>query len=235
MSDMIESTDKKVAGKPTKSAWREWIESMLVIGVFAVVIRSFVIAPFVIPSSSMVPTLLVGDYLFVSRFNYGLRIPFTDIQLLASKAARGDVVVFDYPEDRSKDYIKRVVGVPGDTIAYQDNVLYVNGQKMPLKADGMYTYFMGDNSSDVSGKYTEKLFDVEHSVLRKSYSIKDGQWEVPEGYYFMMGDNRNNSRDSRFWGFVPQSYLVGKAVVIWWSWDSAAGSIRWDRLGTLLH
>jgi len=229
------SEKKKSTEAAAKPVWREWIESMLVIGLFAVVIRSFVIAPFVIPSSSMVPTLLVGDYLFVSRFNYGLRIPFTDIQFLASQATRGDVVVFDYPEDRSKDYIKRVVGVPGDKIVYEDNMLYVNGQKMPLKEEGMYTYFLGDNSSDVSAKYTEKLFDIEHSVLRKSFSIRDGEWVVPEGYYFMMGDNRNNSRDSRFWGFVPQSYLVGKAVVIWWSWDSAASGVRWDRLGTLLH
>jgi len=235
MSETMPSLEKEMQDKPSKPVWREWIESMLVIGLFAIVIRSFVIAPFVIPSSSMVPTLLVGDYLFVSRYNYGLRIPFTDIQLMASQASRGDIAVFDYPEDRSKDYIKRIVGVAGDKIDYIDNVLYVNGKKMPLKADGMYTYVMGDKSSDVSGLYTEKLFDVEHKVLRKSYSIRDGSWVVPEGHYFMMGDNRNNSRDSRFWGFVPQEYLVGKAVVIWWSWDAATSTIRWDRLGNLLH
>ena len=235
MSETMQALEKGMQDKPVKPAWREWIESMLVIGLFAVVIRSFIIAPFVIPSSSMVPTLLVGDYLFVSRYNYGLRIPFTDIQFLASPAKRGDIAVFDYPEDRSKDYIKRIVGIPGDKIEYIENSLYINGKKMPLKADGMFTYFMGDKSSDVSGKYIEKLFDVEHSVLRKSYSIRDGSWVVPEGHYFMMGDNRNNSRDSRFWGFVPQEYLVGKAVVIWWSWDAASGSIRWDRLGKLLH
>ncbi len=229
MKDLADTTTAK------KPAWREWIESMLVIGLFAIVIRSFVIAPFVIPSSSMVPTLLVGDYLFVSRYDYGFRIPFTDIQLLASEAQRGDIAVFDYPEDRSKDYIKRIVGIPGDTIVYKDNVLYVNGEKMPLEAVGPYTYFMGNKSSDVSQEYKEQLFGVEHSVLRKSYSIRDGQWVVPEGHYFMMGDNRNNSRDSRFWGFVPQEYLVGKAVVVWWSWNSAASHIRWDRLGNLLH
>jgi signal peptidase I len=235
MSETMQSLEKGMSDKPVKPVWREWIESMLVIGLFAVVVRSFVVAPFVIPSSSMVPTLLVGDYLFVSRYNYGLRIPFTDIQLMASEAKRGDIAVFDYPEDRSKDYIKRIVGIPGDKIVYIDNILYVNGKKMPLKQDGMYTYFMGNKSSDVSGLYTENLSGVEHNVLRKSYSIRDGSWVVPAGHYFMLGDNRNNSRDSRFWGFVPQEYLVGKAVVIWWSWDAVASTIRWDRLGTLLH
>ena len=235
MSVSMKDLEANIAEKSGKPAWREWLESIIVIVLFAVVIRSFIVAPFKIPSSSMVPTLEVGDYLFVSRYNYGFRIPFTDIQFLASQANRGDVVVFDYPEDRSKDYIKRVVGIAGDTIEYIDNVLYINGQKMPLEDKGMYTYFLGDNSSDVSGLYTEQLFDVKHEVLRKSYSIRDGKWVVPAGHYFMMGDNRNNSRDSRFWGFVPQEYLVGKAVVVWWSWNSALSSVRWERLGKLIH
>ncbi len=233
MSETMKDLEATTTAK--KPVWREWIESLLVIGLIAVVIRSFIVAPFVIPSSSMVPTLLVGDYLFVSRYNYGFRIPFTDIQLLASEAKRGDIVVFDYPEDRSKDYIKRIVGVPGDKIVYKNNELFINGKKIPLTPIGSYAYVMGDKSSDVSQAYQEQLFDVEHTVLRKTYSIRDGQWIVPEGHYFMLGDNRNNSRDSRFWGFVPQEYLVGKAVVIWWSWNAANNSVRWDRLGRLLH
>jgi len=232
MSESMESLKEK-AMQP-KSQWREWIESIVVIVLLAVVIRSFIIAPFKIPSSSMVPTFEVGDFLFVSRFNYGFRVPFTDLQFMASEATRGDVVVFDYPEDRSKDYIKRIVGVPGDTIEYINNELIVNGKKMNLIAEGTHSYYMGDNSMDVSGLFSEQLLNVKHHVLRKKYSIRDGKWVVPEGKYFVLGDNRNNSRDSRFWGFVPQKYLVGKAVVIWWSWNSATNTVRWDRLGTLV-
>jgi len=235
MSKTMESLKKDVSSAPEKPAWREWLESLIVIALIAIVIRSFIIAPFKIPSSSMVPTLQVGDYLFVSRYNYGLRIPFTDLQFLASDAQRGDVAVFDFPEDRNKDYIKRIIGVPGDVIEYQDNKLFINGKEMPLKREGTHSYFMGDNSIDVAAMFSEQLFDVDHHVLRKNFSIRDGKWTVPEGHYFALGDNRNNSRDSRFWGFVPQEYLVGKAVIIWWSWNSGTNSVRWDRLGSLIH
>jgi signal peptidase I len=218
-----------------KPLWREWLESLIVIALIAIVVRSFIVAPFKIPSSSMVPTLEVGDYLFVLRYSYGLRIPFTDIQLAPSPAHRGDVAVFDYPEDRSKDYIKRIIGLPGDEIRYEGNKLFVNGKEMPLKEIGPRSYFLGDGSVDVSTIYEEHLFDVDHQVLRKDFSIRDGVWKVPAGHYFVLGDNRNNSRDSRFWGFVPQSYLVGKAAIIWWSWDGARGDVRWNRIGHLIQ
>jgi signal peptidase I len=218
-----------------KPVWREWLESIIVIGLLAFVIRSFIVAPFKIPSSSMVPTLEVGDYLFVLRYSYGLRVPFTDLQFVPSAAKHGDVVVFDYPEDRSKDYIKRIVGVPGDHIAYHDNRLSVNGQLMPLKQLNVRPYYLGDGNVQVSMEFEEKLFDVSHHVLRQPYTLRDGDWTVPAGHYMVLGDNRNNSRDSRFWGFVPQEYLVGKAAIIWWSWDGVKGKPRWDRLGTILH
>ncbi len=234
MSNTMESLKKSVSEDTKKPEWREWVESLLVILLLALVIRSFIIAPFKIPSSSMVPTFEVGDYLFVSRYNYGFRIPFTDIQFMTSPAERGDVVVFDYPEDRSKDYIKRIVGVPGDVIEYRNNELSINGKKMPLKEEGVHSYFMQDNTLDVSGLFTENLLGVEHSVLREDFSIRDGRWVVPEGKYFVLGDNRNNSRDSRFWGFVPHEFLVGKAVIIWWSWNSVSSSVRWERLGTIV-
>ncbi|EAU55959.1 signal peptidase I [Mariprofundus ferrooxydans] len=221
--------------KSNKPVWREWLESLIVIALLAIVIRSFIVAPFKIPSSSMVPTLEVGDYLFVLRYTYGFRIPFTDIQLLSKQAKRGDVAVFVYPDDKSKDYIKRIVGLPGDHIVYRENRLYVNGKEMPLVQEGERTYFMGDGSADVSGLYEEDLDGVKHAVLRKHFSIKDGEWTVPPNMYFAMGDNRNNSRDSRFWGFVPQSYMVGRAAIIWWSWDSVKGAPRWDRLGHLIE
>jgi len=221
--------------KHTKPVWREWLESLLIIAVLAIVIRSFIVAPFKIPSSSMVPTLEVGDYLFVLRYPYGLRIPFTHTQLFSTEAKRGDVAVFVYPEDESKDYIKRIIGLPGDKITYRDNRLYINGEEMPLQKKGTRAYFLGDGSVDVSGLFSEDLKGVEYDVLRKDFSIRDGEWEVPEGHYFVLGDNRNNSRDSRFWGFVPQSYLVGRAAIVWWSWDHAKGEVRWDRLGHTIH
>jgi len=217
-----------------KSTLREWVESLLIVAVLAIVIRSFIVAPFKIPSSSMIPTLEVGDYIFVLRYPYGLRIPFTDIQMLPRPPKRGDVVVFDYPEDRSKDYIKRLIGLPGDTIRYQDNRLFINGVEMPLTRTGQRTYFMSDGHVDVSGQFREQLIGRSHEVLRKATTIRDGEWKVPEGQYFVLGDNRNNSRDSRFWGFVPQSYLVGKAVIIWWSWDAQQSAVRIDRLGKLV-
>ncbi len=218
-----------------KPIWREWLESLIVIGLLAFVIRSFIVAPFKIPSSSMVPTLEVGDYLFVLRYSYGLRIPFTDIQLMPSPAKRGDVVVFDYPEDRSKDYIKRIVGIPGDHVIYRHNRLFVNGKEMPLRRIGPRSYFLGDGRAMISTEYEEQLFDVTHHVLRQDYTLRDGEWTVPAGHYMVLGDNRNNSRDSRFWGFVPQGFLVGKAAIIWWSWDSVNTRVRWERLGTVLH
>ena len=199
------------------------------------VIRSFVVAPFKIPSSSMMPTLEIGDYLFVLRYSYGFRIPLTDIQLLSKQANRGDVAVFVYPEDKSKDYIKRIVGLPGDRIDYRDNRLMVNGKEMPLTFKEKYAYFLGDGSMDMTALYEEKLDGVRHQVLRKEFSIRDGEWIVPEGHYMVLGDNRNNSRDSRFWGFVPQSYMIGRAAIIWWSWDSVKGSVRWERIGQLIE
>lgn len=231
MNKMIFSDEDSVQ----KPFWREWVESLIVIALIAIVIRSFIVAPFKIPSSSMVPTLEIGDYLFVWRYSYGFRVPFTDLQFLPKPARRGDVVVFDYPEDRSKDYIKRIVGIPGDDILYKNNQLYVNGKKMLLREVAPKAYRLSDGSVDVSFEFEEDLDGVKHSVLLKEFSIRDGNWTVPEGQFMVLGDNRNNSRDSRFWGFVPQSYLVGKAAVVWWSWDHAKGELRWDRLGHIIE
>jgi len=227
-----EGTEMSESNKPV---WREWIESLIIIALLAIVIRSFIVAPFKIPSSSMVPTLEIGDYLFVLRYPYGFKIPLTDIQLLSKEVTRGDVAVFVYPEDKSKDYIKRIVGIPGDKIVYHNNKLSVNGKMMALEYKGNRTYFMQGGNVDVSGLFVEDFNGIKHFVLRKDYSIKDGEWTVPEGMYFAMGDNRNNSRDSRFWGFVPQAYMVGRAAIVWWSWDHSTSSVRWDRIGHVIE
>jgi len=218
-----------------KPVWQEWIESLLIIAVLAIVIRSFIVAPFKIPSSSMIPTLEIGDYLFVLRYPYGFKIPLTDMQLLSKDVERGDVAVFVYPEDKSKDYIKRIVGIPGDVVKYSDNKLSVNGKEMPLTFKGDRTYFMQGGNADVSGQFEEDFNGIKHDVLRKTFSLRDGEWNVPAGHYFAMGDNRNNSRDSRFWGFVPQSYMVGRAAIVWWSWDNNTSSVRWDRIGHVIE
>ncbi len=214
---------------------RYWAREIAIVAAIVIPIRLFIVSPFKIPSSSMVPTLLVGDYLFVTRFDYGFKIPFTDIQLLPRPPKRGDVAVFEYPEDPSKDYIKRIVGLPGDLVEYRNNRLFINGREMPLRYIGEYTYTMAGGQQDTASRWRERLFDVEHDVLRKSFSIKDGRWRVPKDCYFALGDNRNNSRDSRFWGCVPQKNLVGKARIIFWSWDSAHFRPRLGRIGTIIH
>ncbi len=218
-----------------KPVWQEWIESLIIIALLAIVIRSFIVAPFKIPSSSMIPTLEIGDYLFVLRYPYGFKIPLTDVQLMSKEVERGDVAVFVYPEDKSKDYIKRIVGIPGDLVLYRDNKLSVNGKEMPLTSKGDRTYFMQGGNADVSGQFEEDFNGIKHDILRKHFSLRDGEWKVPAGHYFAMGDNRNNSRDSRFWGFVPQSYMVGRAAIVWWSWDHNTSSVRWDRIGHVIE
>jgi len=223
------------SSKHSKPVWREWLESLLVVAIIAILVRSFVVAPFKIPSSSMVPTLEVGDYIFVLRYPYGLRLPYTDLQFFAHPPKRGDVAVFDYPEDRSKDYIKRIIGLPGDMIEYRDNKLSINGKEMPLTLEARRTYFLASGEADVSMRFSEQLGEVKHPVLRKEETIRDGAWKVPADMFFVLGDNRNNSRDSRFWGFVPQSFLVGHAAIVWWSWDGHANKVRWDRLGHLVE
>ena len=238
---MAETTTEKSAAKTqeqtpeARPGWRESVESLLVTIILALFATCFVVQAFKIPSPSMEPTLLVGDHLLVNKFIFEGNNAWYDRFLPYRAIRHGDVIVFKFPFQDHPHYVKRVIGLPGDTIDYKDNALYINGQKMPLTRIGNRSYFMGDGEVDVSGLYREDLMGVKHDVLRKDFSIKDGEWKVPAGEYFMLGDNRNNSRDSRFWGFVPQSYLVGRAAIIWWSWDKEKDAVRWDRLGELLH
>jgi signal peptidase I len=212
-----------------KSRVREFIESLIFALMMALVVMSLVVQSFEIPSGSMVPTLLLGDRILVNKFIFGTRIPFTDIKLFPLREpARGEIVVFLPPEGfvspvgRDIHLIKRVVGVPGDTVEIVGKRLYVNGSEFPVK---------------------NAHWD-DPAVMESWSSVRDnfGPIVVPKDSYFMMGDNRDNSYDSRFWGFVPEAELTGKPVMIYWSWDITAVSIlervraiRWGRIGDIFH
>lgn len=197
------------------------------------VIRSFIIEPFRIPSGSMMPTLLVGDFILVNKFSYGLRLPVVNTRIVdLGSPQRGDVIVFKYPEDPAIDYIKRVIGVPGDKVAYRDKMLYLNDKPVLQEDIGSY---VGSGSGVImtgASLRNEQLEEVQHKILILPEASDRGfEFAVPEGEYFVLGDNRDNSRDSRFWGTVPEENLVGKAFLIWMNWDSAAGNVDWKRIG----
>ena len=201
------------------------------------ILRSFVAEPFRIPSSSMMPTLLIGDFILVNKFSYGLRLPITNKKVISiGEPERGDVVVFRPPHQPEQDWIKRVIGLPGDTIEYLDNTVHVNGEPFAYRAMGRYEG--RGRGRDMSGAqlFSEAIPGRErtHQVLETQLPIRDpaeGRWTVPEGHYFVMGDNRDRSDDSRFWGTLPEGQLRGKAFLIWMNWDGSAGGIGFDRIG----
>ena len=188
----------------------EYLEALAVALILAFVIRTFVVQAFKIPSGSMLDTLLIGDHLLVNKFLYGTRIPFTDKVIMPLEdPQRGDVIVFEFPEDTSKDFIKRIIGVPGDVVEMKDKALYRNGEKL------VESYI----------KHT----DPNAQQRRDNF----GPITVPAGKYFVLGDNRDESYDSRFWGFVDKEKIRGKAWVIYWSWDGPS-EIRFDRIGRMV-
>jgi signal peptidase I len=213
--------------------WLDWTAGLFPVILIVFLLRSFLFEPFKIPSGSMVPTLLVGDLILVSKFHYGVRLPVINKKILDNHpVARGDVMVFRYPVDPRQDYIKRVVGLPGDEVSYLNQKLSINGVPVSTVAQGEH---YDEDSMSYSPMYTEKLGDVEHKMrvdLRRSayygsqphqfpgaencrYSPEGVVCKVPAGHYFMMGDNRDNSMDSRYWGFVPDENIVGKAFFVW--------------------
>jgi len=221
----------------------EYARSFFPVILVVLLLRSFLVEPFRIPSSSMMPTLLVGDFILVNKFAYGVRLPVLHTKIIETDSPkRGDVVVFRYPRNTSVDYIKRIVGVPGDEISYRNKVLYVNGQPMPQMPIGRYTGIGSGVRSTGSLHSIETINNVEHSVLIRVGTpdfppgcqvLLRGPIKVQEGQYFAMGDNRDNSNDSRCWGLVSEENLVGQAFAIWMSWDSQRSGfpIAWDRLG----
>lgn len=202
--------------KNRKSVVREYAEAIIIAILIALFIRTFVVQAFKIPSGSMKPTLLIGDHLLVNKFAYGIKIPFIRKTLISiDDPQRGDIVVFIYPVDRSKDFIKRVVGVAGDTIEIRDKKIYLNG--VPY--------------NDGHGVYTDRILFPASVQPRDNF----GPVTVPAGQIFVMGDNRDQSYDSRFWGFVDLKDTLGKAFIIYWSWDTNNKDVRWSRMGRILN
>jgi signal peptidase I len=212
-SDTATETDIVVEHK--KSVFRENVEAIVIAVILALFIRTFVVQAFKIPSGSMKNTLLIGDHILVNKFIYGIKFPFIKYPMIpVSTPERNDIVVFQFPEDPEKDFIKRVVGLPGDIVECRDKVLFVNGQKV-------------DTSFAV--------FNDQH-VLPGSYQPRDnfGPVKIPDKSLFVMGDNRDESYDSRFWGVFDMAALKGKAFMIYWSWDRNDFGVRWRRIGRLL-
>jgi signal peptidase I len=218
----IRKTDEVTAAPPVttarrrKSVVREYAEAIFIAILLALVIRTLIIQAFTIPSGSMMDTLLVGDYILVNKFLYGPEVPLTDHRLPGLRSpARGDIIVFKYPQDEKRDFIKRIIGTPGDTVQVRGEQVFVNGKALVepyvRKLDGP----LGDRSTHSS--YCGYAYACEPTV-------------VPSDSYFVMGDNRNNSQDSRYWGFVRREKIKGKAFLIYWSWDSDRHWLRWWRL-----
>lgn len=213
--DVMYFAKKRAHGKK-ESIIIEYSKSFFPILLFVFVIRSFIVEPFKIPSGSMMPTLIAGDFIAVNKFSYGVRFPVINNVLIPNgMPERGDVVVFHYPMDTSIDYIKRVIGLPGDTIKYENKKIFINDKLVPHVFEKDYEYMMNENYRVPAQEFTETLGEVKHSILIHNVEGESGSFVVPDRNYFVMGDNRDNSSDSRVWGFVSEDLLVGKAFIIW--------------------
>jgi signal peptidase I len=212
----------------------EYAHSFFPVILIVLILRSFIVEPFRIPSNSMMPTLLTGDFILVNKFSYGIRLPVLNNKIIeVSAPERGDVVVFRFPKNPSIDYIKRVVGVPGDRILYKNKKVYINNKLIKQEFKGTYEGVGSGIMMTGSDLFTEHLDDADHEILvdsRRHNQVMN--FQVPAGQYFVMGDNRDNSNDSRFWGTVPEENLVGKAFMIWMNWDSAGDGLALNRIGS---
>jgi len=230
--------------------WVEYPRSFFPVILVVFLLRSFLVEPFKIPSGSMLPTLLIGDFILVNKFIYGIRLPILNVKVVSiNDPVRGDVMVFRYPENPSLDYIKRVVGVPGDRITYRNKQLTINDRKIELQPDGEYNYIESGLNFVTTRRYREMIGEAGHAILvqagipgvhaggvrafpfRENCEYNDSGFSctVPAGHYFTMGDNRDSSSDSRYWGFVPEANIVGRAFLIWWNFD------EFRRIGTSIR
>jgi signal peptidase I len=225
----IQAAQEKIRAQPW---WLDWTAGLFPVILVVFLLRSFLFEPFKIPSGSMIPTLMIGDLILVNKFHYGVRLPVINLKITeGTPPARGDVMVFRYPPRPSQDYIKRVVGLPGDEVAYLNKKLTINGK--PLNKNSLPDFF-DDDSMRYSKQFEELLGEKKHRLLNEetqpafvsgasdfefkqncNYSIEGVVCKVPAGHYFMMGDNRDNSLDSRYWGFVPDKNIVGRAFYVW--------------------
>ncbi len=233
-----------------ESAWLEISKSFFPVILVVFVVRSFMFEPFKIPSGSMIPTLRIGDFILVNKYTYGIRLPVSNHTVIGiNHPQRGEVMVFKYPEDPSTNYIKRVVGLPGDTVVYQAKRLTINGTTVPTAADGSFSDLEDALSYANFDRFQETLGDHKHSIITVDqqppiflsqvrdfpdrsaclYNADGFACKVPVGHYFMMGDNRDRSSDSRYWGFVPEDNIVGKAVLVWMNFHD------FSRIGTLVY
>ncbi len=222
-----------------KEPWLvEYAKAFFPVILLVFVLRSFIVEPFRIPSGSMLPSLQVGDFILVNKFIYGLRLPIINKKVIEmSLPERGDVMVFRFPHDESINFIKRVVGLPGDKIEYRNKQLYINGAQMRTERVGDYPFEEAGRRHIVANQFMEVLGDAKHDILndpgKRTTSMS---FTVPEGHYFVMGDNRDYSNDSRFWGFVPERNIIGRAFFIWFSWNvSSGGGIDWERIGNTIR
>lgn len=246
--DYFVLSHKRVSGNTEEPWWVEYPKSFFPIILIVFSLRSFLVEPFKIPSGSMIPTLLIGDFILVNKYTYGIRLPVANLKIIdMNEPQRGEVMVFRFPEDPSIDYIKRVIGVPGDMITYRNKQLSINDVPVQLEQGGDYKYIDGP-AYIYTQRFKENMDGSEHDILinedmpdiqlsaihhfpnrenctfdRTGFSCK-----VPEGNYFTLGDNRDGSSDSRYWGFVPENHIVGKAFLIWWNFNDLS------RIGTLI-
>jgi len=247
VADGAQVEAEEVAGGYKEPIIVEYSRSFFPVILIVLLLRSFLVEPFRIPSGSMMPTLLVGDFILVNKYAYGLRWPVLDKKFVEiGEPQRGDVVVFRFPQKPSIDYIKRVVGVPGDEIGYRNKTLYVNGEPAPQTSLGIYRGVGSGAGHTGALVMVEDLTGVKHEILVRPTApdlppgcreLSYGPVTVPDDRYFVMGDNRDASNDSRCWGFVPEENLVGRAFAIWlnWDWNSDWLAFNWGRFGNRIE
>ncbi|NKB77993.1 MAG: signal peptidase I [Gammaproteobacteria bacterium] len=217
----------------------EYAKALFPVVLVVFLLRSFVVEPFRIPSGSMLSTLHTGDFILVNKFKYGIRLPVVNTKVFPiSSPNRGDVMVFKYPKDPKLNFIKRVIGLPGDTLKYENKELFINGEKVTTVADGKYAFEQENMRGQSARQLIETIDGSSHRILVNDNVTRslDMEVTVPEGHYFVMGDNRDHSNDSRYWRFVPEDHIVGHAFFIWFSWKTlSGGGVAWERIGSSIE